>query len=178
MKNITFSIVAILIFNWLSAQTFILKSNDLGGQFRSKNFSNTFGCNGENKSPELFWENAPQGTQSFAVTMYDKDAPTGSGFWHWVVYNIPAGTRMLPVDAGNISQQNLPKEAINGLNDAGIFGYLGPCPPVGQSHLYLITVYALKTKLTLDKNASSALVGFMLNANSLEKASLAIYGQQ
>jgi len=160
------------------AQTFTLKSKDLGGQFGSKHFGNSFGCKGENQSPELMWENAPKDTKAFAVTMYDPDAPTGSGFWHWVVYNIPAGTTSMAADAGNHSGKNLPKDAVNGNNDAGAPGYVGPCPPAGPAHQYIITVYALKTPLQLDKNASAALIGYMLNANSLGKASIISYGER
>ena len=139
---------------------------------------NKFGCLGENKSPQLYWENAPEGTASFAITMYDKDAPIGSGFWHWIIYNIPANIFELKEDAGNFSQQNLPKIAINGTNNGGLPGYIGPCPPAGQSHLYLITLYALKTTLMLDKTTSAAMTGFILNANSLGKSTIAIYGEQ
>lgn len=165
------------IYLFSHSQNFTLKSKDLEGQFTIRNMGNLFGCDGENKSPELYWENAPRGTESFAITMYDKDAPTGSGFWHWVVYNIPPDIFELKEGAGNISQKNLPDSAINGMNDAGLNGYIGPCPPPAQNHLYLITVYALKTKLKLNKLASAAMIGFMLNSNSLAKSSIAIYGQ-
>jgi Raf kinase inhibitor-like YbhB/YbcL family protein len=161
-----------------SAQTFTLKSSDVGGQATQKEFANTFGCHGENISPQLSWENAPAGTQCFAVTMYDKDAPTGSGFWHWVVFNIPADVKELKAGAGTISKNLAPKDAIQSNNDGGAAGYMGPCPPPGPAHQYLITVYALKNKLTLDKSATPPYVGFMLNAGALAKASLVFYAQQ
>ncbi|HTC00277.1 MAG TPA: YbhB/YbcL family Raf kinase inhibitor-like protein, partial [Ferruginibacter sp.] len=146
MKKIVVALlVAIAIINAVAAQTFTLKSNDLGGQMTNKQFANGFGCTGENTSPELHWENAPAGTQAFAVTMYDKDAPTGSGFWHWVVYNIPANVTSLKADAGNFSGKNLPDSAVNGGNDGNAPGFIGACPPAGDGpHQYLFTVYALK----------------------------------
>jgi hypothetical protein len=160
------------------AQGFTLKSNELGGQATQKQFASAFGCHGQNLSPQLSWENAPAGTQSFAVTIYDKDAPTGSGFWHWVIFNIPAGTTELKTGAGDVSKGLAPEGSIQINNDGGMPGYIGPCPPPGAPHEYLITVFALKTKLPLDKTATPAYVGFMLNFNTLAKASIVIYAQQ
>ncbi len=159
------------------AQTFTLKSKDIGGQATDKQVFKGFGCTGENISPQLSWENVPEGTKSFAVTMYDPDAPTGSGFWHWVVFDIPAGTTELKSDAGNISKNLAPAGCIQSKTDFGQTGYGGPCPPVGHGfHEYLITVYALKVdKLGLDQNASPAYVGFNLYANTIAKASLVMY---
>ncbi|HTB51431.1 MAG TPA: YbhB/YbcL family Raf kinase inhibitor-like protein [Ferruginibacter sp.] len=179
MKKIfaTLAVAAFIVTN-TTAQTFTLKSNDLGGQMTNKQFANGFGCTGSNISPELHWENAPAGTQAFAVTMYDKDAPTGSGFWHWVVYNIPGTVMSLKADAGNFSGKNLPDSAVNGGNDGNAPGFIGACPPPGEAHQYLITVYALKSKLTLDKNASAAYIGFMINFNKLAQASIVAYGKR
>lgn len=162
----------------ISAQTFTLKSSDLGGQATQKQFYNGMGCSGQNISPQLSWENAPEGTQYFGVTMYDKDAPTGSGFWHWVIFNIPATVTELKSGAGEVAKKLAPKEAIQSVTDFGKPGYGGPCPPPGAPHQYLITVYALKSKIDLDKNASAAMVGFYLNNNMLAKASLVMYGKQ
>ena len=86
----------------IGQNTFTLSSNDLGGQATKTEEFNGFGCSGENQSPQLSWENAPEGTKSFAVTMYDPDAPTGSGFWHWVVFDIPADVNELVANAGNV----------------------------------------------------------------------------
>ena len=173
-------LVAGLSLGWqlTSAQTFTLKSNDVTGQATQKQFAGVFGCHGENISPQLSWENAPQGTQSFAVTIYDKDAPTGSGFWHWVIFNIPADVKELKSGAGDIAKGLAPKEAIQSNNDGGMPGYMGPCPPPGPSHQYLVTVYALKTKLSLDKNATPPYVGFNISGNTLAKASIVFYAQQ
>ena len=160
------------------AQGFTLKSNELGGQATQKQFAGAFGCHGQNLSPELSWENAPAGTQSFAVSIYDKDAPTGSGFWHWLIFNIPADATGLKSDAGNIAKGLAPAGAIQSTTDYGVQGYGGPCPPPGPIHEYLITVFALKNKLTLDKNATPAIVGFYLNASVIEKASIVMYAKQ
>lgn len=169
---------AVLLSHLSFSQTFTLKSKDVGGQATQKEFFNGMGCTGQNISPELSWENAPSGTQYYAVTMYDKDAPTGSGFWHWVVFNIPAGTNGLQANAGDISKSIAPKEAIQSMTDFGKAGYGGPCPPPGAPHQYLITVYALKNRIELDKNAMPAIVGFYLNQNMLAKASIVMYGKQ
>ncbi|GAB3507091.1 YbhB/YbcL family Raf kinase inhibitor-like protein [Emticicia fontis] len=179
MKKVSVSLFAILLISSFSfAQNFTLKSNDLGGQATQKEFFNSFGCTGQNISPQLSWAGVPQGTQSFAITIYDKDAPTGSGWWHWVVFNIPANVTELKAGAGDISKSIAPKECVQSITDFGKPGYGGPCPPPGAPHEYLITVYALKTKLDLDKNASPAMVGFNINANTLAKASIVMYGQR
>lgn len=178
MKKILVLVVLLSVTFSLSAQTFTLKSNDVGGQATQKQFANTFGCKGENISPQLAWENAPAGTQSFAVTIYDKDAPTGSGFWHWVIFNIPTGVNELKSGAGDISKNLAPKEAIQIKTDAGTIGYMGPCPPPGAPHEYLITVFALKNKLELDQNATAAVVGFNLSFAVIEKASIVMYGKR
>jgi len=163
-----------------AAQTFTLSSRDLSGQFTGNFIANTFGCTGDNKSPELAWSSAPAGTKSFAITMYDPDAPTGSGWWHWVVFDIPATVFELKQGAGNLTAQLMPEGAIQSVTDFGVAGYGGPCPPVNDKpHAYIITVYALKTaNLGLGKTASPALVGFLINQNLLAKASLIVYSKR
>lgn len=167
----------ILVSNFSIAQTFTLKSKDIGGQMTLQQVLNGFGCTGQNLSPQLSWENAPAGTKSFAITIHDKDAPTGSGWWHWIVFDIPATTKELKQGAGDSSKNLLPVGAIQGITDFGQPGYGGPCPPAGdKSHQYLITIYALKTeKLGLDSKASPALTGFYLNGNILGEASIVAY---
>lgn len=162
------------------AQTFTLKSKDIGGQMTLQQVLSGFGCTGQNRSPELSWENAPVGTKSYAITIYDKDAPTGGGWWHWVVFNIPANISELKQGAGNLELNLLPNGAIQSMTDFGKVGYGGPCPPEGDKpHQYLITIYALKvSNLGLDANASPALVGFNLNANALGMASIVAYYQR
>jgi Raf kinase inhibitor-like YbhB/YbcL family protein len=161
-----------------AAQTFTLKSNEVGGQAVNKQFANSFGCHGENISPELSWENAPNETQSFAVTIYDKDAPTGSGFWHWVIFNISPNITELKSNAGDVTRSIAPQGSVQSNTDVGKPGYFGPCPPPGSSHQYVITVFALKGKLDLDKNTTPAVVGFYLNQQAIAKASLVIYAQR
>lgn len=141
---------------------------------------NGFGCAGKNISPALKWSNAPTGAKSFAVTVYDPDAPTGSGWWHWVVYNIPANVTELPAGAGNANGSQLPAGAVQGRTDFGTAGFGGACPPQGDKpHRYIFTVHALKTeKIDAPADATAALIGFMLNANRLGKASFtATYGR-
>jgi Raf kinase inhibitor-like YbhB/YbcL family protein len=178
MKKLSTLLVMVAMFAIsVHAQTFTLKSSDLGGQFSNKQYNNIMGYTGENQSPALSWENAPAGTKAFAVTMYDFDAPTGSGFWHWVVYNIPADVKELKAGAGNPAKHFLPAGAVQGVTDFGQPGYGGPAPTPGLPHMYLITVYALKSPLTLDKGATAAYVGFNLNMTMLGKASVIAYAQ-
>jgi Raf kinase inhibitor-like YbhB/YbcL family protein len=134
---------------------------------------NGFGCTGKNISPALTWSGVPAGTKSLAVTVYDPDAPTGSGWWHWVVYNLPAGTTSLPEGAGSADGKGLPAGAVQGRTDFGSAAFGGACPPVGDKpHRYIFTVFALKTeKIELPADATAALVGYMLNANKLGSAS-------
>ncbi|MGH8462061.1 MAG: YbhB/YbcL family Raf kinase inhibitor-like protein [Stenotrophobium sp.] len=166
-----------------AAGNFTLGSPDIGpgAIINSKYVFKGFGCEGGNVSPALQWSNAPAGTQSFAITAYDPDAPTGSGWWHWVVFDIPASATGLAEGAGNIRGTGLPAGSVQGRTDFGAPGYGGPCPPAGDKpHHYIFTVYALKVpKLQLDANASAAMVGFMLNANQLGKTSFtALYSRK
>lgn len=181
MKKLTVLSCLVLITSFCFGQTFTLKSKDVGGQATNRQVFNGFGCTGENVSPQLSWENVPTGTKSFAVTMYDPDAPTGSGFWHWVAFNIPANTTELKSGAGEISKGLMPAGTIQSVTDFGQPGYGGPCPPQGHGfHTYIITVYALKTTVLqgLDKNTMPALVGFNVHFNTLAKASIVMYYQR
>jgi len=139
-----------------------------------------FGCAGGNISPELQWQNAPKDTKSFAVTVYDPDAPTGSGWWHWIIFNIPPSVNKLPADAGNKKSGLAPEGSVQSMTDFGQAGYGGPCPPVGDKpHRYIFTVYALKVdQLPLKEDASGAMVGFYLKQNAMAQAKLtARYGR-
>jgi len=140
------------------------------GRITTEHVFNGMGCNGQNVSPALNWTGAPAGTKSFAVTAYDPDAPTGSGWWHWVMYNIPADATGLQAGAGN--GRNAPRGSQQGNTDFGNKGYGGPCPPQGDKpHHYHFTVYALKTdKLDVPGNATAAMVGFYIHANQLASA--------
>ncbi len=163
--------------SYTQAQTFTLKSKDLGGQFTKKQEFNGFGCNGENISPQLYWENIPAGTKSFAITVYDPDAPTGSGFWHWIVFDIPANVSEIKTGAGDPSKSLMPAGVIQSMTNYGVKGFGGACPPVGHGfHQYIFTIHALKTdKLGLDENTNPAIVGFYLWQNTLAKASIVAY---
>ena len=141
-----------------------------------------FGCTGNNVSPALSWSGAPAATKSFAVSIYDPDAPTGSGWWHWVVFNIPANVTSLPKGAGDAKKKLTPKGAVQSRTDFGADGYGGPCPPKGdQPHHYQITVFAVdvdKLPDAKDHNASAALVGFDLHFHTLAKGTLTgVYGR-
>jgi Raf kinase inhibitor-like YbhB/YbcL family protein len=139
---------------------------------------NGMGCTGQNISPALEWTNPPAGTRSFAVTAYDPDAPTGSGWWHWVMYNIPANATGLAAGAG--TGRNAPRGSAQGNTDFGSKGYGGPCPPVGDApHHYHFKVFALKVdKLDVPGNATAAMIGYNLNANKLATAEIiSLYGR-
>jgi Raf kinase inhibitor-like YbhB/YbcL family protein len=159
------------------AQTFTLKSNEVGGQASAAQVFNGMGCTGKNISPQLSWENAPAGTKSFAITMHDPDAPTGSGWWHWVLFDLPASTKELKSGAGDVAKKLTPAGSIQSITDFGQYGYGGPCPPEGHGfHRYVVTVHALNTdKLGLDKDTNPATVGFYLHGATIEKASIVFY---
>ncbi|MBL0373140.1 YbhB/YbcL family Raf kinase inhibitor-like protein [Rhizobium sp. KVB221] len=146
------------------------------GTLPQAQFADKMGCTGGNVSPEIRWSGAPEGTKSFVVTMYDKDAPTGSGWWHWVVVDIPADATSIPAGAGTDAAK-LPKGAHMTETDMREVAYLGACPPAGPAHEYKITVKALKVeKLEIPENASPALVGFMSNMNKLAEATIVAKG--
>jgi len=162
----------------LAAGNFTLKSNDLEGQLGVEQEFNGFGCTGKNVSPQLRWEDAPEGTKSFAVTMYDPDAPTGSGWWHWIVVNIPAKVHRLDTGA---SLKDMPKGTIEVKNDYGQTGFGGACPPKGDKpHRYIFTVHALDVEsLPVSETTNAPIVGFQINAHTIGKASLiSYYGRQ
>lgn len=165
-----------------AAQGFTVSSPDIAvDSIIAQRFEfNGFGCAGQNQSPALRWSGAPAGTQSYAVTVYDPDAPTGSGWWHWVVVNLPAGVTELPHDAGAASGARLPAGARHVRTDYGVAAWGGMCPPEGDApHRYVFTVHALKVpRLDLPADATAALAGFMIHANSLGKATFAArYGR-
>ncbi|WP_428120844.1 YbhB/YbcL family Raf kinase inhibitor-like protein [Bradyrhizobium sp.] len=167
-----------------NAQSMSLTSPDIseGAMIANEQVLAGFGCAGGNISPALSWSGAPAGTKSFAVSMFDPDAPTGSGFWHWVVFNIPPATTSFPKGAGDLKKKLMPKGAVQSRTDLSTDGYGGPCPPAGDKpHRYQITVFAVDVdKLPFAKNhdASAALVGFDLHFHTLAKATLTgLYGR-
>jgi hypothetical protein len=145
-----------------------------GGTIPNAQVFNGFGCSGENISPALAWTNAPAGTRSFALMVHDPDAPTGSGWWHWVVVGIPASASSLPGGAGAADGKGLPAGAVQTRTDFGTVGYGGPCPPAGDKpHRYYFRLFALKVeKLDLPPDATAAMVGFFVQSQSLATAEL------
>jgi Raf kinase inhibitor-like YbhB/YbcL family protein len=156
--------------------SFTLTSTDLkdGSMLGQAQMSGIFGAGGQDKSPELSWSGFPKETKSFAITVYDPDAPTGSGFWHWAVFDIPATVTRLPAGAGALNSTVLPKEAVQLPNDAGLAQFLGAAPPVGHGmHRYFITVYAVDVAaLAIPKTATPAFLGFNLFTHSLARATI------
>ena len=157
-----------------SVASFDVRSNDVadGEMLRMAQVSGIFGAGGEDCSPHLAWSGAPEGTQSYAVTCFDPDAPTGSGFWHWVVYDIPPSCGELATGAGDQAGSGLPEGAKQLRNDAGLTGYLGSAPPAGHGpHRYVFAVHALSVaNLPIDENVSPAICGFNMFGNTLGRA--------
>ncbi len=182
MKRIFLTIVLAAVSASTYASAFKLSSPEIKANSsipQSFEF-NGFGCSGLNRSPALKWSGAPKDTKSFAVTVYDPDAPTGSGWWHWMVINIPADVRELAAGAGDLNGTMLPNGAVQNRIDYGMAAWGGTCPPKGDKpHRYIFTVYALKTeKLDVPADATAALTGFMIRANAIGKAAFtARYGR-
>lgn len=151
---------------------FTLTSTDFndGEPLKNAQVSGIMGAGGEDVSPQLSWSGFPEETQSFAVTVYDPDAPTGSGFWHWAVANLPATVTELPSGVGDGSV--LPGDALTLVNDAGVRRFIGAAPPQGHGyHRYYVAVHAVKVpKLELTEDASPAYLGFNLFMNSIARA--------
>jgi Raf kinase inhibitor-like YbhB/YbcL family protein len=138
--------------------------------------SGVMGAGGEDRSPHLSWSGFPEGTKSFAVTVYDPDAPTASGFWHWAVANLPASVTELPSGAGDKDSRQLPGGAIQLRNDGGFAGYVGAAPPSGHGpHRYFVVVHAVDTdKLEVDADTTPAVLGFNLFFHTLARATLVV----
>jgi len=173
LKKALFLLLSVAVSNvW--AEGFYLTSSDVQGQIANDQVFNSFGCSGKNISPQLSWKNAPAGTKSFAITAYDPDAPTGSGWWHWVVFNIkPAFDHINTGDSG----KSMPKGSIESLTSYGSTGFGGACPPEGDKpHRYIFTVYALNTeKIEQNADARPELIGFFINSHAIAKASIMAY---
>ena len=175
----SFTLVTLLTLSFSSAVfagTFKVSSQDIAqGEFMPKAQEFTgFGCEGGDLSPQLEWSDAPKGTKSFAITAYDPDAPTGSGWWHWQIVNIPSTVTEVAAGAGSTKQELAPKGSMQIENDYGSRGFGGACPPKGHGvHHYRFTVHALSVeKLELPANASGALTGYMINANTIATSTI------
>lgn len=147
-----------------------------GKSLQNAQIFNSWGCTGKNISPELTWNNVPVGTKSFAVTMFDPDAPTGSGWWHWMAINIPANVHSLAAGAGAKNSTTLPVGAQQITNSFGYKGFGGACPPPNaKPHHYEITVYALNVpEIKVPANAIPALVGYYMHSHIIGKAQLIV----
>jgi hypothetical protein len=173
----TFKLLSVLLLSIsASADSLTLSSNDIAqGKLMAKAHEyNGFGCSGGDLSPHLKWSNVPKGTKSFAITAYDPDAPTGSGWWHWQVINIPINVLEIPTGAGNTKSTASPMGSSQIKNDYGSRGFGGACPPLGHGiHHYRFTLHAISVeKLELPDDASGALAGYMINANSIASSSI------
>lgn len=160
-----------------TANRFKLSSPDFpaNGQVPEKFVMSTDGCAGGNVSPQLKWSGAPPGTKSFAITLFDEDEhSTPSGWWHWIIYDIPGSSTNLPQGAGAEHSTVIPAGTLEGRNDDGNEFYTGPCPDPGDPpHRYLFTIYALKTdKLPVKPGASGAMVTWAVHESMLAKATL------
>jgi Raf kinase inhibitor-like YbhB/YbcL family protein len=158
--------------------SFTLTSDDLehGKTMPQTHVFSGWGQAGENLSPHLRWEGAPAETKSFAVTCYDPDAPTESGFWHWLLFDLPSSVTELPRAAGSGEMAGLPAGATHARNDFGTKAYGGAAPPAGDGpHRYFFVVHALGVEsVGLDSDAAPAVVGFTCNANVLARASVVV----
>lgn len=176
-KSYVFFALVALVISSQALAAFDLKSDDVapGSKIKNEFVFNGMDCKGDNRSPELHWTQAPKGTKSFAVTLYDPDAPTGSGFWHWVVINIPATQTALAK-----GWKGSGSDGTEVTSDFGQTTYGGPCPPPGKPHRYIFTIHALKTdKIDLPAGATNAHARFMIENASIGKATLkATYGRQ
>ena len=132
------------------------------------------GAGGEDRSPTLHWEGAPSGTRSFALTVYDPDAPTGSGWWHWAVCNLPGTITSLPQDAGDPDAGLLPAGAVTLHNELRLQRYLGAAPPPGDGeHRYVFTLSALDVeRLEIPEGSTPAILGFQVREHIVARGQL------
>lgn len=179
MRNLLLLPAALVVLSSFAAKAsaFTVESKDFkaNAQIGNEFFWNGMGCTGKNVSPELHWKDAPKDAKSFAVAVYDQDAPTGSGFWHWTVINIPTTTKAL-------AKGWKPKSAAEGLEVVSDFGaplYNGPCPPAGMNNRYNFIVYAVKVpKLEIPEGATNGFIRFILESQTISKAKIVAKGKR
>jgi len=178
MKKYMITLMALPVCAAAFSQQFIVSSGDLGENFEHAFYAKSFGCTGNNISPQIGWASAPAKTKAFAITMFDGDARAGRGFWHWGAYNIPADSAGLATNAGDPLSGLMPGGAVQLQNDGGSLGYIGPCPPHGERHLYRITVYALKKPVKIPKGATMAQAAEIFKKNSFAEAAITSRAQR
>ena len=161
---------------------FSVKSTDVkdNEKLPMAQMSGIFGAGGQDISPQLSWSGFPKGTKSFAVTMYDPDAPTASGFWHWAVVDIPVGVTSLSTGAGSPDGKLIPKGAVQLYNDAHTIGFIGAAPPAktGRHHYYIVVHAVDVESLSLPKDASCAFLGFNLFSHTLGRAMIVPWAEK
>jgi Raf kinase inhibitor-like YbhB/YbcL family protein len=160
----------------MSPSSFTVTSTDIeaGGTLPVAQMSGIFGAGGTDTSPQLSWSGAPSETASFGLTVYDPDAPTGAGFWHWAVADLPADCTTLPTGAGDDTGSGLPAGAYQLRNDASLARFLGAAPPAGHGlHHYTFTIHALDTdSIGVGPDATPSLLGFYMWSHTLATATL------
>ncbi|MEM9510099.1 MAG: YbhB/YbcL family Raf kinase inhibitor-like protein [Cyanobacteria bacterium P01_E01_bin.35] len=159
----------------LLASPFTLQSEQVenGSTLPESLVLNGFGCTGENISPQLSWQNPPTGTKSYVITVFDPDAPTGVGWWHWTVFNLPPNVTSLPANITSKGEK-LPDGSGQGFTDFGDVGYGGACPPVGDKpHEYVFTVYALNVEnIPADETTTGAKLAFLIKDHIIAEATI------
>lgn len=170
----------ILLLTLLSFRTYAMNVTVAGTKasyLQNYHVYNGMGCKGRNSIPEIHWSDLPNEAKYVGVTIYDPDAPTGAGWWHWVILNIPA-QKFSHIGVG-VYKRVMQQGGLETMTSFGKPGYGGPCPPKGDTpHRYIVTVFAQKDRIELKQSAQPALAGFMLNRHSLMKASATLlYGR-
>jgi Raf kinase inhibitor-like YbhB/YbcL family protein len=182
MKNFLAIFLSIVVVSCHQSHALSIKSTDIaaGSKWPRKHIFDSFGCTGKNISPQIAWSDLPEGTKSLAFTIYDPDAPTGSGWWHWLVVNIPITYKELPTNFGAQDNFKLADGILQIRNDFGFNKFGGSCPPKGDKpHKYIFTIYALKTdKIDLESTATAAFAGYSINQNVIAKASFEAFNSR
>ncbi|MEZ9566245.1 MULTISPECIES: YbhB/YbcL family Raf kinase inhibitor-like protein [Vibrio] len=174
MKNKILLVISAFISCSTFASEFTLTSDSVtnGQPIANAFFANQFGCTGDNKMPDLKWQNVPVNTKSFTLSYFDLDAPTGSGFWHYTLFNIDRNIDHL---AGGIDGGKLPKGSVQGLTDLGVPGFIGSCPQTGEVHRYQWKLTALDIdKLNFNSDTTPQVLSLNILAHTLGQATLTV----